>query len=114
MFQVKALTHLLTQSYPQLVRVTYIQEHHTNVFNLFLAKQAWEAVCSHTINGIPVEICTNEINNLCGIGNVFVTNLDSSIDTERLQEQFDAYGEILSCKVSAVQYAGFFSPYILI
>ncbi|XP_051152331.1 polyadenylate-binding protein 7 [Andrographis paniculata] len=34
-----------------------------------------------------------------GIGNVFVKNLDESIDSAKLQDMFQKFGKILSCKV---------------
>lgn len=66
------------------------------------AELALDTLNYTSVNGVPMRIMWSQRDpsvRKSGIGNVFIKNLDKSIDNKALYDTFSAFGNILSCKV---------------
>jgi len=66
------------------------------------AELALDTLNYTTVNGVPIRIMWSQRDpsvRKSGIGNVFIKNLDPTIDNKSLYDTFSAFGNILSCKV---------------
>ncbi|KAI9195321.1 hypothetical protein LWI28_013792 [Acer negundo] len=74
-----------------------------NFHRLEDAKRAMEALNYSVVNGKSIRIMWQQPNSEdrnSGKGNIFVKNLDTSIDNRKLNKLFSKFGYILSCKVA--------------
>ncbi|PNH07832.1 Polyadenylate-binding protein, cytoplasmic and nuclear [Tetrabaena socialis] len=67
------------------------------------ADRAMETLNYHVVNGKPMRIMWSHRDpsaRKSGVGNIFIKNLDKTIDAKALHDTFSAFGKILSCKVA--------------
>ncbi|GIY23106.1 polyadenylate-binding protein 1 [Caerostris darwini] len=73
------------------------------------AERALDTMNFDTVKGKPIRIMWSQRDpslRKSGVGNVFIKNLDKTIDNKAMYDTFSAFGNILSCKVATDEESG--------
>ena len=82
---------------------------YVNFHNPADAERALDTMNYQNIDGRPCRLMWKQSDKnlrISGLGNIFVKNLDESIDNKQLYDTFSLFGNILSCKVATDRETG--------
>jgi len=75
---------------------------YVNFQNAADAERAWDSLNFTSLRGIPIRIMWKQRDptlRKSGVGNIFIKNLEKTVNSRALFDTFSRYGTILSCKV---------------
>jgi polyadenylate-binding protein len=84
---------------------------------LFAAERALDTMNFDSVMNKPIRIMWSQRDpalRRSGVGNIFIKNLDKTIDNKAIHDTFSMFGSILSCKVCTLHFYCFFCISIIL